>query len=379
MGAFFTNIQVSTSSFEKTGITEKIIEYIVHFNAEAGFIRVDGEEEADKTVIVSLPNDSNWLSIYDEEMEDQGSKKLNRLSSGISKQFKTTALSVLVNDSDSMYVGLNINGTLKDSLSNLSKKIDFDKSKPDFWKDILLNNYSFEDIKIAWQKKIVFVEDFLTEFAKFIDLDASRLLTGYEYLSEEKPNEGIKLNFIHKDKKKTADLGLTKFSMIAGSGLVDVKKGEKQDTEWIMTNQGTFSNGLDLIVAGECIEKELLIPEIAKLSYMKYKSEHQNEFFAPFIETVSTTGEKIFYARIEDIYIPKGFKPAEPMSPKESKRYGKIWYDPAIRFNISFIGGEDGNGDFEIFFSPLVNRQEGSYCASLMKDSLENWMSKDSL
>jgi hypothetical protein len=379
MGAFFTNVQLRTSGLDKSNLTDDAINYINQLNNEAGFVKVDNKDEADKTVILSPSDDLAWISIYDEETEDQSFGKLNKLASGLSKRFKTTALSILVNDSDSIYVGINVNGTLKDTISNLSKKIDFTKNKPAAWSEILVTDYSFDDVKSAWQNKSVFVEDFLTEFAKFIDLDTSKLLTGYEYLNEERPNEGIKLNFAQKNKKKADELGLTKFSMIAGAGLVDVKAGEKQVTEWIMTNQGTFSNGLEIVITGECIEQDLLIPEILKASYIKYKSDNQTEFAAPFIETVATTGEKLFYARIEEIYIPKGFQPTYPMTPKEAKRYGKIWYDPAIKFNISFIGGKDGIGDFEIFFSPLVNRQEGSYCASLMKGRQEDWMKKNAL
>lgn len=377
MGAFFTNIQLKISSFDKTEITNKVIEYITKFNTEAGYIKVDSEEEADKTVVVSQSDNLKWLSIYDEEMEDQGSRKLNKLSSELSKEFKTTALSVLVNDSDSIYLGINTNGTLKDSLSNLSKEIDFNKNKPGVWTEILVDNFSFDDIQTAWQSKTVFVEDFLTKFAKFTGLDNSKLLTGYNYLNEENRSVGIKLNFAQKDKKKTAELGLTKFSMLAGAGLVDVKEGEKQTIEWIMTNQGTFSNGLDVVITGECIEKGLLIPENVQTNYVKSQLDKQNEFTTTFVATVATTGEKIFYARIEDIYIPKGFQPTYPMSSKEGKRYGKISYDCAIKFNISFIGGKNGGGDLAIFFSPLVNRQEGSYCARIAKGTLEEWMKKN--
>lgn len=379
MGAFFTNIQLRTSGFDKSQITEKVIEYITNYNVEAGFIRVDNEENADKTIIVLLPNNSEWLSIYDEEMEGQGSKKLNKLSSVLSKQFKTSALSVLVNDSDSVYIGLTINGVLKDSISNLSKEIDFNKSKPNIWTNILTDSYSFDDIKIAWQNKSLFVEDFLTEFAKYIHLDHSKLLTGYNYINEEKPNEGIRLNFALKDKVKTAELGLTKLSLLTGAGLVDVKEGEKQNVEWILTNHGTFSKGIDVVIAGECIEKGLLLPEIVQTNYVKPLPDKQNQYEATFVEAVATTGEKIFYARIEDIYIPKGFQPNYRMSPKEMKRYGEISYDCAIKFKISFIGGNEGGGDFEIFFSPIENRQEGSYYCSLTKGTLEEWMKKDAL
>jgi hypothetical protein len=379
MGAFFTNVQLSTSGLDKSNLASEVINYINKLNTEAGFIKVDDEDQADKSVIVSVSEDLAWISIYDEETEEQNIRKLNKLSSLLSKEFKTSALSILVNDSDTVYIGITDNGKLKDTISNRSKKIDFNKNKPSVWSDILVDKYSFDDIKSAWQYKSIFVEDFLTQFGKFINLDTSKVLTGYEYLNENNLTKEIKLNFAQKDKKKVAELGLTKFSMVAGAGLVDVKTGEKQTTEWIMTNQGASSSGVDIIVAGECIEKDLLIPNLVNTSLFKPLNGKQNEFSASFIATTSTTGEKIFHARIEDISIPKGFQPTFPMTPKESKRYGYIRYDCAIRFRISFIGGKEGIGEFTIFFCPLVNRQEGAFTFTSKKGQFEDWRNKNAL
>lgn len=374
MGAFFTNIQLSTSEIDKSNITDRVVEYIIKVNTEAGFIKTDDEEEADKSIIISSSEDLTWISVYDEDTEDQNSKKLNKIASGLSKEFNTTALSILVNDSDTVYVGFIKNGTLKDTLSNRSKEIDFSKSKPLVWSEILVKDYSFDDIKSAWQNKSVFVEDFLSQFAKFINLDSSKLLTGYEYLNEKNLSKEIKLNFAQKDKKAT-ELGLTKFRMLAGVGIVDIKSGEKQTSEWIVTNQGNASTGLDIIVAGECITNDLLIPELVKVGLFRYK----NVCSAQFIETVSTEGERIFYARLEDFFIPKGYKPEYPMTPKESKRYGIIQYECEVNFNITFIGGKEGTGEFTVFFSPLVNRQEGGDYSTSMKGTLEDWKKKNAL
>lgn len=379
MGAFFTNIQLRISEVDRSNAIDKVLDYFIKLNDEAGFTITNNEDDADKSIIISPSEDLTWISIYDEDTEDQNSKKLNKIASSLSKEFKTIALSILVNDSDKVYVGLTNRGTLKDTISNRSKKIDFSKSKPLVWSDILVKNYSFEDVKSAWQSKSVFVEDFLTQFAKLINLDTSKLLKGYEYLNDEPLTKERKLSFVLKDKKKPLELGLTKFSMVAGSGLVDAKKGEKQFTEWIITNEGVSSIGLDIIVAGKCIENGLIIPDLANLSLFVPQADKQNEFTSPFIETSSTTGEKIFYARVEDIVIPKGYKPTFPMTPKESKRYGVIRYDRSIRFNISFIAVKDGVGEFTIFFCPLTNRQEGSYSSTVFKGQLDDWMKKNAL
>jgi hypothetical protein len=139
MGAFFTNVQLRTSGIDKSSLTDRITNYLAQLNAEAGYIKVDEETEADKSVIVSLSEDLAWMSIYDEETEDQDIKKLNKLASGLSKEFKTTALSILVNDSDAVYIGVNIDGELKDSIYNRAIELDFDKNMPSIWSEILVN------------------------------------------------------------------------------------------------------------------------------------------------------------------------------------------------------------------------------------------------
>jgi hypothetical protein len=209
------------------------------------------------------------------------------------------------------------------------------------------------------------VEDFLAQFAKLINLETSKLLTGYGYLDEQKANSEIRIHFAQKDKKKPAELGLTKFSMMAQSGLDYVKRGEQLVREWIVTNEGDSSNGLDIIIAGECIDNNLLIPDLAKVKFLRPQADMQNEFSASFIETTSTTGEKIFYARIEGITIPKGYQPTFPLTPKESKQYYQNRYACAVKINIILIGSKEGAGEYTIFFCPLANRQEGSFSRTL--------------
>ena len=373
MGAFFTNVQLKVLNPNQPDLNELIINYIIQLNTEAGFLKVDDENDADKSVIISISEDRSWISIYDEETEDQHIKKLNKLAANLSKAFKTTALSVLVNDSDSLYVGLNINGVLKDTISNRSRKIDFTKNKDILWSDILTNNYSFDNIITAWQNKSHFVEDFLTELGKFINLDTSNLLTGYEYLNQNKLTKQVKLNFAQKDKKKPPELGLTQFKTVASGIVLDIKTGEKQTAEWIITNEGSASRGLDIMLTGTCIENDLLIPELAKLRFFNPETEIFHEYTSFFIETISTEKEKLFYVTMEDIEIPKGFKPVLPMTTKEYKRYSAIQYKHALTINIRFRGGKEGAGEFTVFFSPLANRQEGSASSTLVKMSLEEW------
>ncbi len=146
---------------------------------------------------------------------------------------------------------------------------------------------------------------------------------------------------------------------------------KKQDTDWFITNRGISSIGVDIVIAGECVKKSLLIPEKVIASYHKKQRDKKDSFEANFVDTVSTTGEKIFYARLEDIYIPEGYIPPNPMTPKEAKLSVKKTYDCIIKFNLSFIGGQEGEGNFTIFFSPLVQRQEGSLSWELTKGKLK--------
>ncbi len=361
MGAFFTNIQLKSLTSDRTIDINEVVELLVKQNIENGYIKVENEDKSDKSIIVQKSDDSSWISIYDQELEDQDLGKLNKVSTSLSKQLNTTTLSVLVHDSHLMFVGLNVKGSLKDSLSNLSSEIDFTKNKPTAWTGLLNAKNTFEDIKVAWATRNHFVEDFLFEFATLIQIGAPQLLTSYEYLTEEGSNEGIKLNFAKKD-KNPQKLGLTKLDYMGGGSRVQMKLGAKCTQEFLLTNHGTSSAGLDIIVSGASIENEILVPLNVKIEYLKVKDSRPNEFTSTFIETIASSGEKTYYARFDDFQIPNGL--LRPKNNKEFEQYTKTAHQSTIKCSIEFIGNKLGDDNLLIFFSPLVNREEGSSCCN---------------
>lgn len=360
MGAFFTNIQLRTIDLGQTELQEKVITFLIEYFFNQGFVWVDREEDVDKTVIVSQSGDFPWLAIYDEEFEGQSLRKQNSLSSELSKKFATNVLSVLVNDSDSLYVRLYEKGRIRDTLSNISKKTDFTENKPEVWSNLLTNKFTFKDIQNAWQNRSLFVENFLSEFAQYINIDSSKIMTGYEYLHQENPAEGIKLHFAQKVRKSVPDLGPTRFFMFARPSQIYIKCGENCTKGWMLFNLGASSKGIEILIGGVGTEQDILIPRTVRVRYFENTGIGKTEVEATFKETVSTTGEKIFYVRLEDIYVPPGIEPVPQLTPKEAKRQSKILDESLMRFDISFIGNKVGSGDVEIYFSPLLNRQAGT-------------------
>lgn len=367
MGAFYTNIQLKKTCEGKTVDIDSIINFITQIHSEEGYFRVDKEEDADKSIIIQQTNNSNWISIYDEELEIQNTKKLNKIASNLSKQFETTALSLLVHDSDLMYLGLSKNGKLKDSLSNLSKEIDFKKNKPSEWLNILSDKKTFEDIKLGWSKKNLFVEEFLFEFSNLAGIEYSKLTIGYDYLCEVESIEGIRLNFAKKG-KIIKPLGETKIALMGTEIMNQVRIGEKFICNIFLTNYGDVSKGLDIIIAGEAIENGIIIPNKAIVNYFPILDETQGEFNENFTETISTTGQKIYYIRLENFNFKKGYEPNYPMSNKEYKQYNKKRIESAFKCHIEFMVVKGGNEQILFYFSPLANRKLGSCCYNFVID-----------
>jgi hypothetical protein len=363
MGSFFTNIQVKTTG-DVSRFTNKIAESIIAIHADREMVQVDSEENADKTIVVLPGND--WVAVYDEEFEDQDLQKLERLSLALSHQLKTASISVLVHDSDWINLGLSMNGLLEETISNIDGDIDFTKNKPAAWKNVFAGNYDLNNIIQAWQKKQVIVDSFLNEFAGFIGADSSTLSTCFRYLMQEGfPGDSIQLHFVHKDRKEDAPVGPTKLILFAHPGSISAQAGEAASTIWMTMNQGAASLGLDIMMVGSSVEQGSLVPVQVLVNIINEEDGSEDEMLVPFIETVATSGEKMYYVRLEDLPIAEGFDPSLPISPKQALKFSGDSLHRIIKFEIQFEGRMAGNAELVVFFAPLANRQEGSCFAEL--------------
>ncbi|MDH6309248.1 hypothetical protein M2451_001819 [Dysgonomonas sp. PFB1-18] len=368
MGAFFTNIQIKVSS-GGTESREQVIECVKQINIEKGYKSVDSAEKADKSVIISSANNTSWIAVYDEDVECQSLETLNSLATSLSRKLDTTTLSILVNDSDYVYIGLNKNGATVDTISNLNENmdIDFSNNQPDEWKNLILeDSFSFDELKKAWEEREIFVESFLNSFAKLFDISQQNISEGYNYLLESELIAGTILHFI-KEKKEASERKPIPVSlnMLAREGDLNFRSNTTNKVRWIITNFGEASHGIDIMLTGESIENNYIRPKSARI---KSFIDHTDLYIynGSFIETKTQTGEKMFYIRLEEFEIPKGEKPSSEMNRKEQDRIYQLLYNISIAIEIEFEELEKCESNLSFFVSPFLNRQIGTYYESLL-------------
>lgn len=359
MGAFFNNIQVKTANEDADALRERIIKTITLLHIQNNYELVENEDTADKSVIITFSNETPWIAVYDEETI-MNIDMLNNLGIELSKEQGTIALTILVSDSDYVNFGYNENGKLIDSVSNLNDLVNLETSKPEIWTK-LTNKESFRDIESIWDNKTVFVESFVEEFGKLLNISLDRILAGYYDVCEQNLLSGTVLHFA---KKRNKEEDLTPepvcLSMLAREGYTEFKINETKKIKWMITNFGESSVGVDILFTGDSIEDLCIKPLTAKIGHHK-QDEKQKEYFCDFIETTATTGEKLFYIRIEDLYIPQGKRPVPAIKIKKWQDDAAVLYDAAINLEIEFLALRACKTDLKLFVIPLVNRQEGSY------------------
>lgn len=360
MGAFFTNIQVKAIDNDLTLTEKHLIEQIKAIHTQNGYELVDNEDKADKTTIIVSIDNSPWVSIYDEETESQKIEMLDKLAEELSKELETIVLSLLVNDSDYIYIGLSKNGKHLDYISNLDDFTNLTKKKPKVWNEIIPGN-TFEDIQTAWDNKTVFVESFLAAFGELANIDQRHISMGYNYWLQENPNAGIKLHFAKKKQElQKQELEQVKLNMLAREGELNFSNNNSNRIKWTIRNSGEASTGLEIMITGNCIENQSIKPISVIVKPLEQNGDSK-EYKIGFIETATTSGEKLFYLRIEDLPIPKGIQPIKSSNLTKMQNYYKALYDSAINIEIVFSGLKECEDELKLFICPLENKQNGCY------------------
>ncbi len=362
MGAFFTNNQVKNTKSD-SDFAKKVIEFLVSYHDQLGYFLVDNREAADKSIVVLASSNGEWASIYDEEHEFQEMLEQSAMSSTLSQAFQSPVISVLVHDSDLLHMEIFSDGASVEQFSNAytGEEIDFSNSRPKAWENVLINPYTFSDVKSIWEKKELFVEDFLGEFCPLINIDVFNMTMGYNYLTEEHPSKGISLHFASKTKDELEEIGPAKLEVSGYIQELTLNAGEKASAFWLLTNSRKTSTGLQIVAAGACIENAILTPVYAEIVQGEFDGKPGLQ--VDFEQTVSVDGQTIYCANIDAVIIPEGSERREGMTPKERRMFMEMAGKSTVQVKIGFVALMPGTAVLDIFFSPFDN-MEGGYCYS---------------
>lgn len=356
-------MQIKAAEGDTKVFKEQVIDRIKDYHNKKGYELVENEEEADKSVIISICNNSPWVSIYDEE-GTHDLTMLIELGEELTKQQGTTCFSVLILDSDYIVLGYYKEGKLLEQMSNLSLLIDLETEKPEIWAE-LTPNRSFEEIKKAWKYNVFSTKNFLKDFSKLINIPPSRLLRDYYTLHKEDSCINTLLHFVDKEKKeREAITKSVSLNMLIREGSTKIKPFHSHKMKWLMTNFGESSQGLEILVSGKAIDKLYLVPSRAKISYYK-EGENKKEYISEFMRTSQKHKGKVFYISLPDLFIPKGKKPIPSIKPQKNQQNQDFLYSIAIQIEIEFLGLNEGKDNVNVLIIPMKNRKDGHYCESI--------------
>ena len=366
MGAFFTNIQLNVPSFKKENYREKVIIAIIKFHSDSGYIEAK-EEEAEKSVIITSYDDSSWLTIYDEETdESQDNRLLSKLVKALSYILKTSALSILVNDSDSIALTYFRNGKSINSFEKQNHRKVKGKENFKLWKPLIKQGFTPVNLQMAWQEETVFVEDTLHKVADILDLNKSSCSTGYAYLSETKLPGGSRKLYFKKSNSQNGSIEIEQnhFEVFGYETKVEAKIDQLNTFRVLISSYGASTLGVNLILAGEAIEKQTLQPVLFRI--WSWQNGERLEWSASFLETITSKEQRIYYSTITDFRTAVGpNKPKVKLSVLEAKKLYKNVGQSAFTIEIDYIPLILGQSEISIFCAPVEN-QEG-YCNNVIE------------
>jgi hypothetical protein len=176
MGAFFTNLQIRDVSTKVVGAALP---------------------KLTKSRAYVSPETNGWTTVYLEATEDQNDETMRTIAGGLSKALKADVLGFLVHDSDIAAYWLYRKGTLTDEFNSAPDY--FGETVDDKTRERVIGNTDallplcvagttraqLDDVLHPADGAPMMAEDLVTDLAKLLGIDESRISLGLEYFDEE--------------------------------------------------------------------------------------------------------------------------------------------------------------------------------------------------
>jgi len=271
MGSTFVNIQVHARDPETRARLDGVGACLRRVLREDGFLPVEAEQAIDRSILVATG--PNWIGVYDELCDEQRQDVAQRLASELSRQLETDVVTILVHDSDVLWLELFGSGTLLDGFNNNPDyfgKVSSDERKsvlgrPEQWSAVLAPGTPSAALRAIWRKRKLFAEDTLQETAALLGLDANQARVGFRYLQQGDAELGdtplIRLDFRHavRPAHEIRTEGPPRFEFYSSSAKNVATVGcARQFAACSVRNMGGAGRGLSVVLSGAALDRGLL-------------------------------------------------------------------------------------------------------------------------
>jgi hypothetical protein len=289
MGSSFANVQVATRDLDASGLIDGIGECLRQTLEEDGFVPVEGEQPADRTIFVR--GEGGWIGVYDQACDSVRSDVAERLAGALSSTLKTHALSVLIYDSDVLelrlfYLGaqidrMNSNPSYFGRVSAAERKAA--RGQPEAWAPVLLTGEKPAALRGIWAKQKLFADDTLRETAVLLGLSADLACTTYRDI-EPGDARFMRVAFrpLARPRQPPRAEGPPRFVAEGSSAKLVAAVNSPVVFSGSARNAGGSGRGLSVVVWGEAVTRGLLSIDAVQLA-LSFGDEAK-QLTAPFMD-----------------------------------------------------------------------------------------------
>lgn len=199
MGSFFTNVQLRVpDGVAPRELAQRAQQAALAVLEGEGFWPAAAGDPLDRELVILAGE--RWVSFYDMRAEDQDATN-ERWARALSQTLTTTAVSVLVHDSDVLALGLYVEGEARDRFDS---NPEFSGTRPSRltpaarakrWASVVQPGHDVAGLEAVFCARPTFAEQALAPLASAMGVEPDRLGTGYRYLVEddEVPEDAIRV------------------------------------------------------------------------------------------------------------------------------------------------------------------------------------------
>ncbi len=360
MGEFITNVQIAAGGRPRAEVRDAVLASVRRFVESQGFVEAAAGEAPDRSVAIGPAGDEPWIAVYDEATEDQDTRKLDALATAITRDLGTSAVSILVHDSDELQMTLFAGGEVVDRRSGKPRKAARKKGDPAVvkgWTDLLRPGAEAASLLAALDGGAIELGDPLTRVADALGLDNARCSVGYRYLTELEPVGLTRLGFklLRRPAHETKAEGGPALVPSAWQPAVTLSVGEPLRLITSVKNTGGASRGLVIAVWGDALTRGLLAVTDAQVSVGRGDRRRTVEVkLAP----AASAEESLFIAKLPDFELPPGLLDQMAVVHAEAGQFQRAmdaWYEADIEATVGGGVLAAGRGTLHIGYAAFTD------------------------
>jgi hypothetical protein len=379
MGSFFTNVQLlragRLASAPRPAQVAAIADAIKQAALAAGFVEADPAGKADRTILVGGGDgDGRWLTIYDSATEDQDDKALDALASALSARLETSAVTVLVHDSDVLELRLFEAGKRADRYNNdpgyfsgrVSKKAAAEAAgHPERWSPLLGAGATAAQLRAIWGDEALPAESVLAKTADALGWDARLSGRGYRYTVAGDGEPGaetvLRLRLAVRTKAEEPLSGPPRFEDAGCTPSLDLSTGEPLVLRCNVRNIGGATRGLAIDVWGEAIDRGLVAASEVEVmvGLTPRRRGDPPVATAPLVAEAGVPGVRGHLAELE---LPAGHDVFDESARRlDPEKRGDLLSVSTVYATVKGAARAPGSGALHVGFVPYASPRDGQY------------------